>query len=291
VGPFEQHGAICVEAALAAGCHYLDTTGEQFFMLDVREQFGESYKEKGLCLAPSTAYMYAPMEICANLVLETCGIDSLDGVSASNMFPTYASTQSIFGLFMRDAYYLSEDKLMQYGPAPSAECVVPGFATTMLSSPWSGGSLPVWFHGDDRVVNCRQHTCFTNRPLFEGILGMQRHFEENIRPLPEDQHLSKLQELAAGLQPGTPARENMMVHRTVDCVRGSGTGVSAMAVIRSGPVYQQTGMFQAAVAAKLLKSGPDKAGFASPCQVAGYDYLLSQLKTFFPTEVEIRDGI
>ena len=37
-----------VEAALKAGCHHLDTTGEQGYCLEARERFGQSYAEAGL---------------------------------------------------------------------------------------------------------------------------------------------------------------------------------------------------------------------------------------------------
>jgi hypothetical protein len=44
----------------------------------VRDQFGELYRQAGLVVAPSTAYMYAFAEIAAELALETHGVDVLD---------------------------------------------------------------------------------------------------------------------------------------------------------------------------------------------------------------------
>ena len=38
-------------------------------MKSVKAKFGEAYKTAGLALAPSTAYMYAPLDICANYAL------------------------------------------------------------------------------------------------------------------------------------------------------------------------------------------------------------------------------
>ena len=48
VGPFVKFGLTAVEAALKAGCHHLDTTGEQAYIRDVRDQFGELYAQAGL---------------------------------------------------------------------------------------------------------------------------------------------------------------------------------------------------------------------------------------------------
>ena len=39
-GPFYEIGEVVVKSALQAGCHYLDTTGEQDFMLDMKEKYG-----------------------------------------------------------------------------------------------------------------------------------------------------------------------------------------------------------------------------------------------------------
>src|SRR5262249_3753714 len=65
VGPFFNFGLVTVEAALKAGCHYLDTTGEQGYIRMARDQFGELYRQAGLLLSPSNAYMYTYAEIAA----------------------------------------------------------------------------------------------------------------------------------------------------------------------------------------------------------------------------------
>ena len=287
VGPFEYLGEAVVEAALNAGCHYIDTTGEPAFIAAVKEKFGSRYEQAGLALAPSTAYMYAPLDICANVVLEQEDIDTLDGVASASAIPTYASTQSIFALFKTDAKYLENNEMVSWPPAEGYETVIPGVPFSQFAQPWGGGSLPIWFQGHERVRNCRMLTSFTNRPMFEAVVNLHKHYVENIAPLPAEEQEKQLSELAAGMQPGEPPRENMLIHRTIDHVIGRGTSGTRTAILRSAGAYFQTGVFQAATAAKLLKSGTNKAGFASPCQVAGYTYLLGQLKNFLPTELEV----
>ena len=130
-------------------------------------------------------------------------------------------------------------------------------------------------------------TSFTNRTMFEAVVDLHKHYHENIAPLPQDEQEKQLSELAANMQPGEPPRENMLIHRTIDTVVGAGTAGSRTAVLRSGPAYLQTGVFQAATAARLLKQGPAKVGFASPCEVSSYDYLLGQLQNFLPTTLEV----
>ncbi|HVP99732.1 MAG TPA: saccharopine dehydrogenase NADP-binding domain-containing protein [Roseiarcus sp.] len=52
VGPFMQLGRPVVEAALAAGCHYFDTTGETDWMLLLKKEFGAAFAKKELALCP-----------------------------------------------------------------------------------------------------------------------------------------------------------------------------------------------------------------------------------------------
>ena len=79
VGPFDYFGDAVVQASVNAGCHYMDTTGEQAFMMEMRDKYADQYQEKGLILAPSTAYMYTPLDIAMHMVLEDCGIDTIEG--------------------------------------------------------------------------------------------------------------------------------------------------------------------------------------------------------------------
>jgi hypothetical protein len=60
---------------LNAGCHYIDTSGEQDWMIEMGERFGPGYKEKGLLLSPSSAYMFSVCNIAAEFCLEQQGID------------------------------------------------------------------------------------------------------------------------------------------------------------------------------------------------------------------------
>jgi short subunit dehydrogenase-like uncharacterized protein len=45
VGPFIKYGHEVVEASLAAGCHYLDTTGEQNWVLSAQERWSRAYAD------------------------------------------------------------------------------------------------------------------------------------------------------------------------------------------------------------------------------------------------------
>src|SRR5580658_9609235 len=78
VGPFGQYGSEVVEACINAGTHYLDTTGEQDWLIYCDEDYGKRMADQGLLLAPGIAQMYTTGEIAAQLCLDKPGVDTLD---------------------------------------------------------------------------------------------------------------------------------------------------------------------------------------------------------------------
>lgn len=78
VGPFSDLGPEVVQACLAAGAHYTDTTGEQDWLITCDEEYGADFAAKGLLLSPGIAHMYTVGEIAAQICLETPGLDTLD---------------------------------------------------------------------------------------------------------------------------------------------------------------------------------------------------------------------
>ena len=78
VGPFMQLGGPVVEACLDAGCHYLDSTGEQDWMFHVKRTWGKQFEEKNLVLIPACSWMWVGGVLAAELALEHPGVDTLD---------------------------------------------------------------------------------------------------------------------------------------------------------------------------------------------------------------------
>ena len=126
-GPFIYNGARVVEASLKAGCHYVDIGGEQAWLREVAANWHEKFAERGLLVAPGTAFMSAVSDAAARLCMETPGIDTLEILTMFKGIPTFGSTQTIFAVIPTDAYYLEQN---QYKPWPRArhyEVVAPGY--------------------------------------------------------------------------------------------------------------------------------------------------------------------
>ena len=157
VGPFATHGPEVVEACLAAGAHYLDTTGEQDWLITCDEKYGADFEAAGLLLAPGVAQMYTTGEIAAQLCLETPGLDTLDIAVFWGGSPTIASTLTILvNAALSKAYYLEQNAYQEWDPeAGLYQLAIPGQHELALALPWGGTSHPVWFKRDPRVANAR----------------------------------------------------------------------------------------------------------------------------------------
>ncbi|MCB0221399.1 MAG: saccharopine dehydrogenase NADP-binding domain-containing protein [Chrysiogenetes bacterium] len=73
VGPFVRYGRYALNAALRAGAHYIDSTGEPVFISDVFLNASKEAESKGCALLSAMGYDYAPGHCAAALALEKAG--------------------------------------------------------------------------------------------------------------------------------------------------------------------------------------------------------------------------
>jgi hypothetical protein len=282
VGPFAQHGGEVVEACLAADCHYLDTTGEQDWLITCDETYGERMAERGLLLAPGVAQMYTTGEIAANICLELPGLDTLDIEVFWKGLPTIASTRTILvNAALAKAYYLEQNEYVEW-PADAGlyTVVVPGQHETGLALPWGGTSHPVWFRRDPRVANVKVLGGVFNRALMMGVPQIVAGALEQIKDLSDAEKYAALSEQAAAVMNQMPPRENPRINTSLDSVYASGPLGRAHCVLHGNCNYKQTGALQAYAAYSLLQQPPRRAGFASGCQAFGHRELLGVLRSF-----------
>jgi short subunit dehydrogenase-like uncharacterized protein len=80
VGPFMRWGAPAVEAAIDAGAHYLDSTGETPFIRAVFERWGPRAADAGCALLTAMGYDWVPGNLAGALALRDAGPEAV-GVS------------------------------------------------------------------------------------------------------------------------------------------------------------------------------------------------------------------
>ena len=282
VGPFATYGHEVVEACLATGCHYLDTTGEQDWLIDAEAAYGARMAAAGLLLAPGVAQMYTTGEIAAQLCLEQPGLDTLDILVFWKGAPTVASTRTILvNAALAKAYYLEQNAYAEW-PADGGlySVTVPGQHETGLALPWGGTSHPVWFNRDPRVANVKVLGGVFNRPLMLGVPQIVAAALAQIADLPEAEKHRVLAEQAAAVMNQMPPREYTRINTSLDSVHASGPLGRAHCIIHGNCNYKQTGLLQAYAAYSLLQQPPRRAGFASGCQAFGHRELLGVLRSF-----------
>src|SRR3954453_6985920 len=77
VGPFAKWGLPAVRAAVAAGCVYLDSTGEPAHIRRVFEEFSGPASGSGAALLPAMGYDFAPGALAGGLAIEAAGSDAV----------------------------------------------------------------------------------------------------------------------------------------------------------------------------------------------------------------------
>jgi short subunit dehydrogenase-like uncharacterized protein len=282
VGPFAQYGREVVEACINTGCHYLDTTGEQDWLITCDEEYGERMAAKGLLLAPGIAQMYTTSEIAAQLCLEKPGVDTLDILVFWKGTPTVASTRTILvNACLSKAYYLEQNQYAEW-PADAGlyDVAIPGQHEIGLALPWGGMSHPVWFKHDPRVANVKALGGVFNRPLMLGVPQIVKGVLAQIEGLADSEKLRVINEQAAGVMNQMPPREVTRINTSLDSVHASGPLGRAHCVIHGNSNYKQTGLMQAYGAYSLLQQAPLRAGFASGCQAFGHRELLGAMRSF-----------
>jgi short subunit dehydrogenase-like uncharacterized protein len=284
VGPFAKFGLTAVEAALKAGCHHIDTTGEQEYIRNVRDQFGELYAQAGLVVSPSIAYMYSYSEIAAELALEHPGIDALQtsalcrgprGVGAG---VTVGSTASIFEMFRARQCYLWDNELVEHPKGTSFNINSPDFMEPVFALPWGGTSLPIYFDNDPRVRSCVSCVGFYDNDAMKMVHAVGQKWEEEYKDLPAEAQDEVLKQLTESTTPAMPPRERTTLVRTVDTAIGRGQLSAVRATVYGTTAYIATGALQTAAAIKLLENDTNRVGFTSGSKAFGHRYLLGFLE-------------
>ena len=92
VGPFRDLGDTAAEAAIRAGVHYVDSTGELDFVDRLIEHYGPRARAAGIVMAPSMGFDEVPSDVALSLAVE--GLDEPEAV-VTYALPTHASTGTL----------------------------------------------------------------------------------------------------------------------------------------------------------------------------------------------------
>ena len=275
-GPFMQIGWPIVESALEAGCHYLDTTGEQDWTNAINLKYGQAFADKGLLLCPACAFMWAAGAIAAEVVLETEGVDSLDiCYQIDNGLPSEASTKSFLRMIVNDEsqYYLEQNEYKAWANDAVFKVAQPHRNATLSAHPWGGACEPIWYKDDARVRNCTVLTAIGEQ-LIDGVMGAVAAFNEQAKGLPQEEREAWTNAVGDQMDTGEPPKDDLDVQRSVVVVNGQGRQVTTQFALNISAPYTWTGEMCAEGAERLLNGQQKANGFQSPAKAFGHRELL-----------------
>ncbi len=277
VGPFMQTGEPVVQAALAAGCSYLDTTGETDWMFMLKRDYGQKFADAGLLLCPATSWMWAAGLLATEIALETQGIDTLEVAYLGDSNTSVASTKSFLRMCTHPQYFLEHDELVMWPYAEAYTVNIPGHHRCYMSLPWSGGGETVWYEDDDRVRNCQTLVAFKDQVMFSAVHGVLKDFEEKHRDAAPEAQEQATNTIGGTIVSEEPGREDPIMNRCVVSCQGRGNNNSVSVVLRGNSPYIQTGVFAAEACRRILAGGSRAKGFCSPARAFGHRELLASI--------------
>lgn len=119
-GPFGAIGEPVVRAALAADCHYLDTSGEQEFVRNTYERFESAASAAKRVVVNSCAFEVALGDWAANLAAAALGTERADEITVSyavdRMNPSKGTRLSILDALGKQGYAWAGDRWIPVAP-------------------------------------------------------------------------------------------------------------------------------------------------------------------------------
>jgi short subunit dehydrogenase-like uncharacterized protein len=118
VGPFAKWGLAAARAAVAAGCTYIDTTGEPQFIRRLFDELDGPARKAGARLIPSLAYEYAAGSLAGALALDEAGTDAVRvdvGYFSLGAGPTSLSAgtrESLVGITLGDHFAYRDGRIV-----------------------------------------------------------------------------------------------------------------------------------------------------------------------------------
>lgn len=127
VGPFVELGHTAAEAAIRAGVHYIDSTGEAPFIRRLIEDYDARARAAGIAMAPALGFDEVVADTAATLA--TQGMDDADLV-LTYALPSHGSTgtlKSSLGIITAPAWFISDGlprrvepgELARWAPMPA----------------------------------------------------------------------------------------------------------------------------------------------------------------------------
>jgi short subunit dehydrogenase-like uncharacterized protein len=279
-GPFIELGEPVVRAAIDAGAHFVDTTGEQAYMARVLERYHGGAKLKKLAVLNAQAFEFALGYCVASLLADwDHELDTIDVFNRVAGFGATRGTQkSALKSLLEEALVRQDGRLVRRGASPVPMRVrMPDSDKTELAVPFPGGEALHLARAHPEVANVTTNLVLPERMALALMGGWS--LRSLLKPL---SRLGALDPLLDKIDQGPegPSEADRQSARFKVLARGTGKGRSRGVLATGCDPYGVTGVI-AALAAKLLLEGqPLAAGVVSTDQAFGARAFLDRLAPY-----------
>lgn len=267
VGPYARLGRPVVEAALAAGCHYLDVSGEVAFLEWVHEQTGRA-AASGIALCPGFGFDGVPGDLLAVLAADEAPVRAVRVAYAVRHGRASAGTaRSALGIARRGGAAWSDGRLVDE-PVGAHRWRVPFPEPIGVRSALSIPAPEVVTVGRSTgAPTVRAYLVAAPASVLPPIARPLGAVTRAVARTPVWRGLERVVDrLPAGPDEAARARTRATV---LVAVRGAQALRHGCA--RSGDPYEATAAVAVGVAARLLADGPPRTGTLTPSQAVGTD--------------------
>lgn len=278
-GPFDLYGEPVVRAAVEAGAHFLDTTGEQAYMLRVLERYHDLARQKQVAVVNAQAFEYAVGYCAAALLAET--LHALDRIDVFNRVEGFAATHgtmksAVLGM-TAPALVRRRGRLVERGLSPVPMRVhVPG-ERRELAIPFPGGEALHLLRSYPWIKNVTTNLVVP-RPVALGTMVLW-----SARPvLRIAKRAGALEPVLRWIdsQPEGPSEADRRKQPFKVYARGRGNNHVRGVVVSGVDPYGITGTIAALGAKLLLDGAPRETGVVSTNQAFGAERFLHELAPF-----------
>ncbi len=275
VGPFHELGATAVSAALRAGVHYVDSTGEIEFVQRLIELHAPAAREAGIVMAPAAGFDEVPADVALSLAV--AGMTGSDAV-ITYAFPSAASAGTVrtilSGIGRSDASWISNGRPLKVRTGSRARWA----PMPPPLGPKHSVALPV-----AEGVLAPLHLDLASLELYATAVSGQAALMKVGMPIARvalaADPVRRLAERVLVRGEGPDEASRRKDRWTILAEARSGGDWRNVALMGSDP-YGLTGETLAAVATKLAREGHEGVGVMSPVQAVGLQELQKELIDF-----------
>ncbi|MBI2059878.1 MAG: saccharopine dehydrogenase NADP-binding domain-containing protein [Nitrospirae bacterium] len=273
-GPFSLLGETVVRAALNAGSHYLDTTGEQDFMLLVKERYGKRAAEEKRVIVNANSWYYSLGEAAAHALRERYPhLDRYTVLYAPEGDPTVASSKSLLRVARRPGFSFIDGKLDPNPLSKIEPVMVPGEVRPRPAIVMPGGEA-LHFASEPGIKIVRTYMASeilpSTLPFMRLWARMSKVFGRALDPIGD-----KMVEWVRK----TPPPETSEKTRYVVLAAGEGDHDRKISVLLGSRPYVVTGLLGGWASERLISGRHKRTGVISTAQAFGAAETIAELKT------------